>query len=131
MALVADPLTICLAVGSLILDLHTAEIELRWVHSVQKIVWTEQWRAGESGMVPMSASVEGSGAGMEPGDNAVRTAKGWTWQPALPPQRELVFARSDALPDWQICRRRSCHTVQELSGVPPGPPFRLAPCRTG
>ncbi|HEX2525343.1 MAG TPA: DUF1850 domain-containing protein [Geminicoccus sp.] len=125
----ADPLTICLATAGLIFDLGKAEIELRWVHSVQMTRWSEQWRVTEQGLEALSATVEGSGAGMEPGEGAAWNGQGWTWRPALPPQRELVFARSGATSDWQICQDGTCRSVRELTGIEPGAPFRLAPCK--
>ncbi|WP_205625017.1 DUF1850 domain-containing protein [Geminicoccus roseus] len=125
----ADPLTICLALGSLIVDLGVTQAELRWSHSVQKTLWTERWQATPAGLVPLEASIQGSGAGMDPPDDAVRTADGWRWRPDLPPLPELVLARSGATADWQICRAGSCASITEITGKPAdGEPARLAPC---
>jgi hypothetical protein len=130
MALVADPLALCLTLGSLIIDLGAAEIELRWQHSVQKSWWVERWQATEAGLVPLEASIEGSGAGMDPPDDAVRTAQGWSWRPALPPLPEIILARSGATADWQICRNDGCASIQALTGQPAdGRPARLAVCQ--
>jgi hypothetical protein len=128
MALVADTITICLAVASLIVDLGVADIELRWTHSVQRTSWAEGWRAGDGGLIPLWARVEGSGAGMEPGEGAVRTGNGWEWRPAIGPLPTLDLARSDAIDDWRICRSGKCATVQELTGIGPGTAARLLPC---
>lgn len=129
MAWVADPLTICLTLGSLILDLGTPEIELRWRHSVQKSWWTERWQATAAGLTPGEASIQGSGAGMDPPDHAVRTGQGWVWRPVLPPLPALILARSDATEDWRICRQERCASVADLTGQPAdGRPVRLSAC---
>ena len=125
----ADPLTICLALGGLILDLGSPTIELRWTHSVQRSQWSEPWQATPDGLVAQEATIQGSGAGMDPPDGARRTATGWSWRPDLPPLPSLDLARSDATADWTICRAGRCATVTELAGRPAdGEPARLSPC---
>ena len=50
----------------------------------------------EAGLQIVEARVEGSGAGMEPGEGAVLRDGWWIYKPELPPQREIVLAASGA-----------------------------------
>ena len=123
------PLTLCLAVAGVTMNLGMSSIELRWRHSVEHSLWTEEWQATNVGLVSTAATIEGSGAGMEPPDDAIRTRNGWTWRPHLPPLPELELARSGATDDWQVCRDGICATIEALTGLPAdGRPARLSLC---
>ena len=103
---------ICLVAGSAIAPLMAGAITLAWTHSVEKIVWEEDWRSSPAGLELVEARVRGSGAGMEPPPEA-RFANGvWAWKPALPPQREVVMRRSGATADWRICIAGGCRPME-------------------
>jgi hypothetical protein len=85
---------------------------LAWTHSVEKIVWEEDWRAGPAGLELVEARVRGSGAGMEPPPEARLVNGAWIWRPALPPQREVVMRRSGATADWRICISGQCRPME-------------------
>ena len=61
---------ICLLAGSTIASLMAGAITLAWTHSVEKIVWEEDWRSTPAGLELVEARVRGSGAGMEPPQGA-------------------------------------------------------------
>lgn len=77
---------------------------LNWVHSVEKVAWQESWRVEPQGLVLESARIKGSGAGMEPAEDAVLKNGWWEWHPHLPPLPEIVLANSNAtVSHWQLC----------------------------
>ena len=52
--------------------LHAVSVfTLAWTHSVEHVRWEESWRVTGAGLGIEEARVRGSGAGMEPGDDAV------------------------------------------------------------
>lgn len=76
---------------------------LRWTHSVEKTRWTEEWRATAEGLVITHASVEGSGAGMEPPEGSVHRDGAWHWRPTLPPVPEILLGNAGVTAPWQLC----------------------------
>ncbi|WP_255448393.1 DUF1850 domain-containing protein [Telmatospirillum sp. J64-1] len=117
---------ICLIVaGALAAALPGEEFSLSWTHSVEKTVWEEDWRAEGGRMIAVEARIQGSGAGMEPPDHAVRRGGWWVWRPDLAPLAELSLARSEFTPDYTICIQGECRPMAELA--PPGP-TRIRPC---
>ncbi|HLT78649.1 MAG TPA: DUF1850 domain-containing protein, partial [Ferrovibrio sp.] len=72
---------LCLTVGAAIVALGVQSAELRWTHSVQKTEWRETWRAVVDGIRLEQAAVQSSGAGMEPGPDAVLREGFWVWRP--------------------------------------------------
>lgn len=103
---------ICLVAGSKVAPLLAGAITLAWTHSVELIVWEEDWRAGPAGLELVEARVRGSGAGMEPPPQARLVNGTWVWKPALPPQREVVMRRSGATADWRICIAGECRPME-------------------
>lgn len=103
---------LCLTVGAAIVALGVQSAELRWTHSVQKTEWRETWRAVVDGIRLEQAAVQSSGAGMEPGPDAVLREGFWVWRPKLPVQPELVLTRSPFTgSDWQICVGTGCRPL--------------------
>lgn len=103
---------LCLVLGAAMVALGVDATELRWTHSVQKTEWRESWRATSAGLQLERAAVQGSGAGMEPGEGARLENGFWVWRPQRPPQPELILTRSGYTgADWQICIKGSCRDV--------------------
>lgn len=103
---------ICLLAGTVIAPLMAGAMTLAWTHSVEKIAWEEDWRAGPAGLELVEARVRGSGAGMEPPPEARLVNGTWAWKPVLPPQREVVMRRSGATADWRICISGRCRPME-------------------
>jgi hypothetical protein len=99
---------LCLLAGALTVPLMSDAITLAWTHSVEKIPWEEDWRAGAAGLELVEARVRGSGAGMEPPPDARRVNGVWAWHPTIPAQSEVVLRRSGATEDWRICIVGAC-----------------------
>lgn len=103
----------CLLAGAVAVKL-AATFTLAWTHSVEKIEWQEDWRATPAGLVLEEVRVQGSGAGMEPPDGAVRVGDFYVAHPALGPQREILLRRSGATADWRVCMGGSCRPMGDL-----------------
>lgn len=104
---------VCLAAAGATVKLAAA-VTLVWAHSVQKTRWEEDWQATPAGLVITQARVEGSGAGMDPPDDAILENGTWHWTPKLAPQRTVELRRSGATADWSVCYAGSCRPMGEL-----------------
>jgi hypothetical protein len=56
--------------------------------------------------------VRGSGAGMEPGPDARLVDGAWAWRPGRAALPEVVFRRSGATPDWEVCIAGRCRAMR-------------------
>lgn len=110
-------MTICLIAGALMVSLPSDTATLAWRHSVEQILWEEDWRASDAGLVLETARVRGSGAGMEAGEGARLVDGAWVWRPKLPPQVRVVLARSGATADWRVCVAGRCRAMGEILPV--------------
>jgi hypothetical protein len=108
---------ICLAAGAVIVPLMGDAITLAWMHSVEKVLWEEDWRSGPQGLSMTEARVRGSGAGMEPPPDARFVGGAWAWKPQVPPQSEIILRRSGATADWRVCVSGRCRPMSDY--VPP------------
>jgi Uncharacterized conserved protein len=108
---------ICLAAGAKVVPLLAGALTLAWTHSVEKILWEEDWRSGPAGLELVEARVRGSGAGMDPPPEARFEHGVWKWHPQVPPLREVILRRSGATADWQICIEGRCRPMDEI--MPP------------
>ncbi|TNC60696.1 DUF1850 domain-containing protein [Rubellimicrobium roseum] len=108
-------MSLCLTAGGVTLALAIETFSLIWAHSVERTDWREEWRVTEVGLVIESASIAGSGAGMEVPEGAVLRDGAWHYQPALPPQAEVIFADAGReTGDWRLCEGNVCRDVGDL-----------------
>jgi hypothetical protein len=119
----------CLYVaGALAATVPAAEFTLQWNHSVQKTQWVERYRVERDALRLVEASVQGSGAGMEPAPDAAFAEGRWTWRPdrVVP---ELSLRRSGFTADYTICAAGRCDPLSRLAG-PAGPDavVTIRPC---
>lgn len=114
----------CLLIGGQKLALAGAVFTLGWTHSVEHTRWQERWRVAQTVLVLEEARLQGSGAGMEPGEGARLDHGWWIWEPGIR-LAELRLATSGfTRAGWQFCADGDC---RELTGAP-GTSMRLAPC---
>ncbi|BCH24986.1 DUF1850 domain-containing protein [Mesorhizobium sp. L-8-3] len=105
---------VCIVAGGKAVAFAAAVFTLAWTHWVEKSRWQERWVSTSQGFVLEEARVQGSGAGMEPGEDACREGDWWVWTPRLPPLPELVLAASGATASgWTLCDADEC---RELGG---------------
>ncbi len=92
---------------------------LAWTHSIEKVRWEEDYAVvPEQGSAPilqaLAARVQGSGAGMEPPEDA-RLRHGWyEYTPQIRNPAELRLTRSGFTADYDWCSRGSCKPMSEL-----------------
>lgn len=103
---------LCLATAGTVTALATASFTLGWTHSVEHTHWEESWRLSKGRLELVSASVEGSGAGIALPDDAVRFGDKWVFKPTLPPLIELNLAASGVTGGgWTLCTPDECLIV--------------------
>ncbi|NMM36146.1 MAG: DUF1850 domain-containing protein [Glaciimonas sp.] len=117
---------VCLAAAGLVVSLPLQEFTLAWTHSIEKILWEEDYRvvptADGARLQLTEARIRGSGAGMEPPPDAVLADGVWHYRPPLAPLDRLNLARSDYVADYNICWDGSCRGLAELVGSPAAAP---------
>lgn len=114
----------CLAVGAAILMLTTPEFQLTWTHSVERVEWQEDWRIDAGALSLTAARVRGSGAGMEPGENAQLKDGWWEWPGQLRVPSLLLAASGATGAGWSLCANGECSVL----GAESGAPIVLKPC---
>ncbi len=118
-------MSLCVLAGGKALVLAVSVFTLSWTHSVQKTEWREDWKVTPVGLQLTQAAVKGSGAGMEPGDDAVLKDGWWVWQPKLAPQTSIHLAASGQTPSaWRLCHADGCLEL----GAEAGAASVLKPC---
>lgn len=118
-------MSVCVTAGAVALRFAATAFTLGWTHSVERLRWEEDWRVTPAGLEIAEARVRGSGAGMEPGQDAAFRDGWWRWRPPTPPVADLVLAASGATGGgWELCVDGGCRSL----GAAAGPPVRIAPC---
>lgn len=119
-------MSLCLLTAGKTLVLAVSTFTLTWTHSVEKVEWRERYGIAGDGLVLQEAAVKGSGAGMEPGADAVLRDGWWVWQPERAPLPSLVLAASGATAGgWRLCHADGCLTLSAEAG----PAVTLKPCQ--
>ena len=118
---------LCIVVGTALVQVPAQRFTLRWQHTVEKILWEEDYVVAGEWLYLVAARVRGSGAGMEPPPGSVRDGDGWRYQPADPWRRTVTLARSEFGADYELCIDGRCQLLGQWA---PGPlaPTTLAAC---
>lgn len=127
---------LCLALAGSALLLASVPAEtftLSWTHTVERTEWRERYRIAGDRLELVEARVQGSGAGMEPGEGAVFADGWWIWSPALPPLDRLVLADSAFAAAYRLCTGTGCRPITALLPKADGAqgPLALFPCAAG
>ncbi|MHC1551516.1 DUF1850 domain-containing protein [Phyllobacterium sp. K27] len=118
-------MSLCILAGGKTVALAISVFTLSWTHSVEKIEWKENWQIRPAGLVLELAQVKGSGAGMEPGENATLKNGWWVWAPEISALPDIRLAASGKTGSgWRLCHVDGC---QEL-GSQAVDPIILRPC---
>ena len=109
---------ICLSlvVGATLLARLPSPVTLRWRHSVEHVLIEEQWEASGEGLLLVSSSTDGLGAGIDVPANASLAGGRWTFRPALPPQHEVQLANSRFVGGYMVCWQGACAPLSEMAG---------------
>jgi hypothetical protein len=118
---------LCLVAGALTVAVPTASFTLAWQHSVEKVLWEEDYRIAGDWLYAAAARVRGSGAGMEPPAGAVLRTGVWHYRPAQRWLRELTLARSAYTPEYRLCFAGRCRPLSDWIGPEAGI-TTLRPC---
>lgn len=118
---------LCIVVGAALHVLPATRFTLRWQHTVEKILWEEDYVVAGDWLYLSSARVRGSGAGMEPPPDAVQVGPVWHYRPAQRWHRELKLARSAFGRDYELCIDGACRSLAVWSPAPLAP-TTLSPC---
>ncbi|CDZ28771.1 DUF1850 domain-containing protein [Neorhizobium galegae] len=110
-------MSLCILAGGKVTALAVSVFTLSWTHSVQKTEWRETWAVTPTGLELRQAELKGSGAGMEPGADAVLKDGWWVWTPKLPPQERVSLAASGMTPTgWKLCHAGGCMELGAAAG---------------
>jgi hypothetical protein len=108
---------ICLIAVGATVRLGVMALTLAWTHSVEKVRWEEDYRATPAGLVITEDRLQGTGAGMEPPDNATFDGKWWRYRPAIGPQPQVILRRSGmTVSDWDVCIAGACKPMSAYAG---------------
>ncbi len=113
----------CLLVAGVVAArIPDAAFTLRWTHSIEKILWEEDYEVRGATLLMTGYRVRGSGAGMEPGPDAVWRDGAWhtATRRSLP---ELSIVRSPYAPDYEWCARGRCRPLADWLGSPTEPQY--------
>ncbi len=118
---------LCIATGAHLVTLPVSAFTLRWRHTIEKVLWEEDYLVAGDWLLLTRARVRGSGAGMEPPPDAVREGDVWSYRPADRWRREVRLARSEIGEDYTLCVEGKCRPLSAL--VPVGRTTTLTACR--
>lgn len=122
---------LCLAAGALVTSLLAESLTLSWQHSIEKILWEEDWKLVGQSLVIEAARVRGTGAGMEPPAGAQLREGAWHYVPTLPPLPSIRLTHSSHVPPYIICVAQDCRPIDVwLPGLPAEAVVELLPCIT-
>lgn len=114
--------------GTMMATLPCETFVLTWTHSVERTEWREEWRVDGADLVLVEASVEGSGAGMQPADGAWLEDGRWHWRPLGRRQARLLLANSGYGGDYRLCWQDVCRLLAGLLPKQSPGPVEIAPC---
>jgi hypothetical protein len=121
-------LCIGLIAGSLLTVLPTQSLTLAWLHTVEQTRWEEDYVLFGSNLVIKEARVERSGAGMEPGENAVWSHGWWRYRPNLVDLTEINLANSMFARGYNICWNGQCRELRSWAPAGHAVTMRAVPC---
>ncbi len=105
-------MALCALSAAGLLRIATTTFMLSWTHSVEKIPWQEDWAITNAGLVLTEARIQGSGAGMEPPDDAVFRDGWYHYTPNIPPRQNIILAASgETVSGWKLCAQGQCHEL--------------------
>jgi hypothetical protein len=112
---------LCLIAGSLHASVPVTQFTLRWQHSIEKIAWAEDYEVAGAWLHLSQARIRGSGAGMEPPEGSTLVHGVWRYRLADPWRREIVLARSEFVPDYELCAAGTCRPLWHWIPLSAGP----------
>lgn len=99
---------ICLVSGASLQLIAASAFTLSWTHSVERVEWQEDWRLTGDRLAIVEARIKGSGAGMEPPDDARLRDGWWTYRPRVEPPEIRLANSGGRAGHWRICGDDRC-----------------------
>jgi hypothetical protein len=118
---------LCIVVGTALFNVPATSFTLRWQHTVEKILWEEDYLIAGDWLYLVAARVRGSGAGMEPPPDAVKVGDVWEYRPRDGWHRSINLARSAIGTDYELCVDGTCRSLSYWAAAPLAP-TTLSPC---
>jgi hypothetical protein len=118
---------LCITVGAVMVELPLRAFTLQWRHTVEKVVWEEDYLVAGEWLYLSAARVRGSGAGMEPPPEAVKAGEAWVYRPTDRWRRALELARSEFGDDYLLCTTEGCRPLSDWVPAPLAA-TTIAPC---
>lgn len=106
------PALLCIAAGSYAVAMYAPTFTLSWEHSIEKVEWRETWTVRGEMMRPVEARIRGTGAGMEPPEDA-KLVDGWfVYTPKAKPLARLELPDSAYTKPLRICLEGKCRPIR-------------------
>ena len=111
-------MSLCILAAGKVTVLAVSAFTLSWSHSVEKTRWEEDWRITPAGLEIVEARVKGSGAGMEPPQDAVLKDGWWVYRPTVGARPTVTLAASGATgAGWTLCSDQACMELGAEAGA--------------
>jgi hypothetical protein len=128
-------MSICLSVGAVIVSIAAQQFTLSWTHSVERIIWQEDWRVMDQTLSLVEARVRGSGAGMEVHEGAVLKEGVWHYFASRDVPALNLTISPFGRDEYQVCLPVSgCEAIPnilnrfDLKPTEPSYVVKVAPC---
>lgn len=109
---------LCLTAGAIAATVLTQSFTLAWMHSIERVRWEEDWRVDGRQLQIVAARIKGSGAGMEPPDDAVLRDGAWHFRPHVAAMDRLNLAHSPYTSGYELCVDGACRMLTDyLPGI--------------
>lgn len=122
-------LCLAMAAGAVLasVPLPDGAFTLSWRHSVERTLWQEDYRVEGTRLRLVRASVEGSGAGMDPPADSRLEDGAWVWRPDRPVP-EIRLAHSAFGGDYRLCIDGGCRPLSSVVPQRGDGTLVIAPC---
>jgi hypothetical protein len=108
-------MAICLSVGAVIVSIAAQQFTLSWTHSVERILWQEDWRVSGQKLTLVEARIKGNGAGMEVPDGAVLKNGVWHYSTSLDVPALHLTVSPFGRDEYQICvPNEVCQSIPKI-----------------
>ena len=122
-------MALCLAAGAVSAVLAINSFTLAWMHSIERVRWEEDWRVDAGQLQIVAARIKGSGAGMEPPDDAVLQGGAWHYRPRVAAMDRLTLTHSPYTTGYELCTDGACRMLADyLPGIDDSATMVLAYC---
>lgn len=106
---------VCVAAGGVVVALAVQSFTLAWTHSIEKILWEEDWRVEGDRLHLVEARVRGNGAGMEAPAGSRFEAGVWHYDPHVAPLEVLRLTNSIYAAGYELCHQGVCQPLADAS----------------